>query len=66
LNNNTRWNKEVSYYDEHIAVAVIRRKVDVPSGTIKPVQVTTKKFSAEPDDKETYTGNRSIIRSGPG
>jgi hypothetical protein len=50
-----------TYYQEHIAVAVIRRKVDVPPGTIKPVQVTIKKLNPEPDDMETYTGTISMF-----
>jgi hypothetical protein len=50
-----------TYYEEHIAVAVIRRNVKVPPGAIKPVQVTIKKLTAEPDDKETYTGTISMF-----
>jgi len=45
-----------TYFDDLVAGAVIRRNLTIPPGTIKPVQVTIKKISAEPDDRETYTG----------
>jgi hypothetical protein len=44
------------YYDDLIAGALIRRNLTIPAGTIKPVQVTIQKPTAEPDDVETYTG----------
>jgi hypothetical protein len=50
-----------TYYDELIAGAVIRRRLTIPPGTIKPVQVTIKKISAEPDDRETYTGTIAMF-----
>jgi hypothetical protein len=45
-----------TYYDELIAGAQVRRNLHVPPGTIKPAQVTIKRLTAEPDDRETYTG----------
>jgi hypothetical protein len=45
-----------TYYDELIAGAQVRRNLHIPPGTIKPVQVTIKRLTAEPDDRETYTG----------
>jgi hypothetical protein len=45
-----------TYYDDLVAGAIVRRNLTIPPGTIKPVQVTIKKISAEPDDRETYTG----------
>jgi hypothetical protein len=45
-----------TYYDDLVAGAIIRRNLTIPPGTIKPAQVTIKKISAEPDDRETYSG----------
>ncbi|HEV3325111.1 MAG TPA: hypothetical protein VG052_05880 [Puia sp.] len=50
-----------TYYDDLVAGAVIRRNLTIPPGTIKPVQVTIKKISAEPDDRETYTGTIAMF-----
>jgi hypothetical protein len=50
-----------TYYDDHIAGAVIRRNITVPPGTIKPVEVTIRKLTAEPDDLETYTGTIAMF-----
>jgi hypothetical protein len=49
-----------TYYDELIAGAQVRRNLHVPPGTIKPVQVTIKRLTSEPDDRETYTGTISM------
>ena len=50
-----------TYYDDHIAGAVIRRNITLPPGTIQPVQVTIRKLAAEPDDVETYTGTIAMF-----
>jgi hypothetical protein len=50
-----------TYYDDLVAGAIIRRNLTIPPGTIKPVQVTIKKTSAEPDDRETYTGTIAMF-----
>ncbi|HEV3325324.1 MAG TPA: hypothetical protein VG052_06945 [Puia sp.] len=50
-----------TYYDELIAGALIRRRLSIAPGTIKPVQVTIKKIAAEPDDRETYTGTIAMF-----
>jgi len=50
-----------TYYDDLVAGAVIRRNLTIPPGTIKPVQVTIKKVSTEPDDRETYTGTIAMF-----
>jgi len=51
----------VTYYDDLVAGAIIRRNLTIPPGTIKPVQVTTKKIAAEPDDRETYSGTIAMF-----
>jgi hypothetical protein len=50
-----------TYYDDLVGGAIIRRNLSLPPGTIKPVQVTIKKISAEPDDRETYTGTIAMF-----
>lgn len=50
-----------TYYDDLIAGALIRRNVNVPPGTVKPVQVTIQKLRAEPDDLETYSGTIAMF-----
>ena len=49
------------YYDEHIAMAVKHGNLKFPPGTIRPVQVSIRKMTAEADDKETYGGTISMF-----